>query len=256
VLDLERIDEPEASYDVVLCREGLMFALDPAAAVQEIRRVLRPDGRFVIAVWGPRARNPWLGIVLDAAGEQFGAPVPPPGVPGPFSLEDRDRLVAMLADARLTEVVVSELAIPTLAPSFEAWWERTCALAGPLSKLLAALPAEGRSALRARAQTKATHYLTPQRARIPRGHADRLRAARLLTGKGVAKPGDDRRGALAHSSAGASGSGAGGCTISRAPNPGSDPSIKNISTVRSGSTWAWLRKASTLRPVSVSIISV
>jgi 2-polyprenyl-3-methyl-5-hydroxy-6-metoxy-1,4-benzoquinol methylase len=26
VLDLERIDEPDGSYDVVLCREGLMFA--------------------------------------------------------------------------------------------------------------------------------------------------------------------------------------------------------------------------------------
>src|SRR6266498_5027277 len=27
-LDLERIDEPDASYDVVLCREGLMFVPD------------------------------------------------------------------------------------------------------------------------------------------------------------------------------------------------------------------------------------
>ena len=32
-LDLERIDEPDASYDVVLCREGLMFALEPDRAV-------------------------------------------------------------------------------------------------------------------------------------------------------------------------------------------------------------------------------
>jgi ubiquinone/menaquinone biosynthesis C-methylase UbiE len=29
-LDLDRIDEPDASYDVVLCREGLMFAVEPA----------------------------------------------------------------------------------------------------------------------------------------------------------------------------------------------------------------------------------
>ncbi len=32
-LDLDRIEQPDASYDVVLCREGLMFALDPAHAV-------------------------------------------------------------------------------------------------------------------------------------------------------------------------------------------------------------------------------
>ena len=29
VLDLEEIAEPDASFDVVLCREGLMFAADP-----------------------------------------------------------------------------------------------------------------------------------------------------------------------------------------------------------------------------------
>src|SRR5262245_51901338 len=32
VLDLERIDQPDASFDVVLCREGLMFAADPTGA--------------------------------------------------------------------------------------------------------------------------------------------------------------------------------------------------------------------------------
>src|SRR6266540_2235743 len=65
VLDLERIDEPDESYDVVLCREGLMLVPDPARAAHEIRRVLRPGGRVAIAVWGPRERNPWLGIVFD-----------------------------------------------------------------------------------------------------------------------------------------------------------------------------------------------
>ena len=31
VLDLERIDEPDESYDVVLCREGLMLVPDPSS---------------------------------------------------------------------------------------------------------------------------------------------------------------------------------------------------------------------------------
>ena len=108
-LDLERIEQPDASYDVVLCREGLMFALDPARAAREIRRVLRPGGRVALAVWGPRERNPWLGVVLDAVSAQVGAPVPPPGIPGPFSLEDSKRLAALLSDAGLADVKVSEL---------------------------------------------------------------------------------------------------------------------------------------------------
>jgi SAM-dependent methyltransferase len=167
VLDLDSIDEPDRSYDVILCREGLMFALDPAAAAREMRRVLRPGGRFVIAVWGPRARNPWLGVVLDSVGEQFGAPVPPPGVPGPFSLEDADRLLAILADAKLTGLEVTELPVPTTAASFDEWWARTCALAGPLAKILAGLPAEAAEALRARAETKVRPYQTPSGLEFP-----------------------------------------------------------------------------------------
>ena len=95
VLDLERIEQPDGSYDVVLCREGLMFAPDPARAAREIRRVLRPGGRVALAVWGPRDRNPWLGVVLDAVSAQLGKPVPPPAIPGPFSLGDADKLAAL-----------------------------------------------------------------------------------------------------------------------------------------------------------------
>ena len=96
VLDFEQIDEPDGSYDVVLCREGLMFAAEPARAAREIQRVLRPGGRAALAVWGPRQRNPWLGMVLDAVSAQLGAPVPPPGVPGPFSLGDAEQAAAIL----------------------------------------------------------------------------------------------------------------------------------------------------------------
>ena len=84
-LDLDDLDQPDQAYNVVLCREGLMFALDPARAVAEIRRILRPGGRVAVAVWGPRARNPWLGLVFDAVSAQLGTPVPPPGIPGPFA---------------------------------------------------------------------------------------------------------------------------------------------------------------------------
>src|SRR3954468_3430680 len=89
-LDLERIDEPESSYDVVLCREGLMFAVMPERAACKLRRVLGPRGRFAVAVWGPRERTPWLALVFAAVSDMLGTPVPPPGVPGPFSLDDAD----------------------------------------------------------------------------------------------------------------------------------------------------------------------
>jgi SAM-dependent methyltransferase len=166
-LDLERIEQPDGSYDVVLCREGLMFAVDPTRAAREIRRVLRPGGRFALAVWGPRERNPWLGVVFDAVSAQIGKPVPPPGIPGPFSLEDSDRLAGLLSDAGLADVVVSELPVPLRADSFEEWWTRTSALAGPLAKMLASLPEDVAQALRVRVREATGPYETPTGLEFP-----------------------------------------------------------------------------------------
>ncbi len=166
-LDLESIDEPDGSYDVVLCREGLMFASDPASAAREIRRVLRPGGRVALAVWGSRERNPWLGVVFDAVSAQLGAPVPPPGVPGPFSLDDPNRLARLLSDAGLEGVAVSELPVPLRTGSFDEWWTRTSSLAGPLAKMLESLPEDGAAALRARLQDAVRPYETPTGLEFP-----------------------------------------------------------------------------------------
>jgi SAM-dependent methyltransferase len=154
-LDLERIDEPDASYDVVLSREGLMFALDPARAVGEIRRVLAPGGRVAVAVWAARERNPWLGLVMDAVSAQIGAPVPPPGIPGPFALGEAGELRHLLDRAGLSDVQVGELSVPLRSGSFDEWWGRTSALAGPLSAILASMPDAAVHALRERAREAA-----------------------------------------------------------------------------------------------------
>ena len=147
VLDLERVEQPDAAYDVVLCREGLMFAPDPSRAAGEIARVLRPGGRLAVTVWGPREANPWLSIVFAAASARLGRPVPPPGIPGPFALEDGSRLAALFTAAGLAGVAVDEVEVPMRAGSFEEWWQRTSALAGPLAAILASLPQAARDGL-------------------------------------------------------------------------------------------------------------
>jgi ubiquinone/menaquinone biosynthesis C-methylase UbiE len=167
VLDLERIDEPDASYDIVLCREGIMLVPDPGRAALEIRRVLRPGGRVALAVWGPRARNPWLAVVFDVVSAQLGAPVPPPGIPHPFSLDDADRLAGLLSEAGLTEVAVVEVPTPYHAASVDEWWERSCALAGPLAQRLASLPEADAQALRARAGDAISAYAAEDGLEIP-----------------------------------------------------------------------------------------
>jgi ubiquinone/menaquinone biosynthesis C-methylase UbiE len=63
VIDAERIELDDDSVDDVLCRFGYMLMDDPAAALAETRRVLRPGGRLALAVWGAPERDPWVAIL-------------------------------------------------------------------------------------------------------------------------------------------------------------------------------------------------
>ena len=48
---------PSGAFDVVLCQQGLQFFPDRPGALGEMRRVLKPGGRAVIAVWAGILRN-------------------------------------------------------------------------------------------------------------------------------------------------------------------------------------------------------
>jgi ubiquinone/menaquinone biosynthesis C-methylase UbiE len=67
-MDAEDLVLPEAGFDVVLCALGLMYLPDPARAVREMHRVLRPGGRVGLAVWGERAHCGWAALfgIVDA----------------------------------------------------------------------------------------------------------------------------------------------------------------------------------------------
>lgn len=151
VCDQGAVEAPDAGFDAVISRHGLMFAPAPADAVREAVRVLRPGGRYAAATWDRREANPWLGLVLDAVGAQFGVPFPPPGVAGPFSLADPAQLAAVLTGGGLEDVRVETVAAPMTADSLDAWWERVPQLAGPLAMALAGMEADVREEIRLRA---------------------------------------------------------------------------------------------------------
>ncbi len=167
VRDLTAVDEPDDAFDVVVCREGLMLAPDPAVALAEMRRVLRPGGRLAVAVWGPRAGNPWLGILFDAVTAVTGMPVPPPGLPGPFSLADASDLSARLAGAGLEAVRVEEVAEPLDVPTFDDWWRTVPTLAGPLATVIASLPPDVAEAIRAHAAAAIEEHTGPTGVHLP-----------------------------------------------------------------------------------------
>ncbi len=155
VCDELSIDAPDGTFDAVICRHGLMFVDDPAAAVTEAARVLKAGGRYAALTWNRRKANPWLGLLLDAVGAQFGTTFPPPGVAGPFSLDDPERLTDALRAGGLEEVTVEQVPMPMTLPSVDAWWEQVQRLAGPLALLLANIDPAAREAIRERATAAA-----------------------------------------------------------------------------------------------------
>ncbi len=132
-LELEWIDLPTADVDTVLCRWGVMLSLDPAAALHECRRVLRPGGRLALAVWDEPGVNPWATIPGRALINLGHAQPPDPNAPGMFALAPPGRLEEMLADAGFVEVLVDRVSLERGRESVDAYLEQTL----DLSKIFA-----------------------------------------------------------------------------------------------------------------------
>ena len=79
VIDAEHIELDADSVDGVLCQSGYMLTADPATALAETRRVLRPGGRLALSVWGAPERNPWASIGAMILVERGHMPAPQPG---------------------------------------------------------------------------------------------------------------------------------------------------------------------------------
>ena len=154
-------------YDAVLCREGLMFASDPARAAGRspascARAVGWPSrsgdrGRATRgSAWcsTPSARR-WVCRCRRRA------------CPDRSPWRTPARLNGLLVDAGLIDVTVRELPVPLLSPSFEDWWTRTSSLAGPLSAVLAGLPAGAKADLESRVRTAVAPYETADGLRFP-----------------------------------------------------------------------------------------
>lgn len=109
--DVESIDLPAASFDVVLSRWGLMFAVDRVAAFRGLARLLVPGGVLAAAVWGEPPSAPTISLGFRVLSERLELPPPPPGTPGPFSMADPERLAAEVAAAGFGDVSVTEFVV-------------------------------------------------------------------------------------------------------------------------------------------------
>jgi ubiquinone/menaquinone biosynthesis C-methylase UbiE len=63
----------DGEFDVVVCQQGLQFFPEAATAVQEVRRVLAPSGRFAAAAWAAIESSPGHDALARALEQHVGA---------------------------------------------------------------------------------------------------------------------------------------------------------------------------------------
>lgn len=148
VLDAEQLDMDDDSVDGVLCRWGYMLMGDPAAALAETRRVLRPGGRLSLAVFAGPAANPWAAIPGAVMVEQGHMAPPEPGAPGILAMGDPDRVRTLLTDAGFGEPRVDEVAFTFWFADAEAYWRFLTEAAGAIAAVIERLDPEQRARAR------------------------------------------------------------------------------------------------------------
>jgi ubiquinone/menaquinone biosynthesis C-methylase UbiE len=150
VMDAERIELDDNSVDGVLCRFGYMLMADPATALAETRRVLRPGGRLALAVWGTAERNPFFVTIAVSLVQRGHLPLPePPPAPGPFSMASSERTEGLLRRAGFAEVRTEEVSGRFVASDADEYLSVIADTAGPIGLTLRELAEPDRAAVNA-----------------------------------------------------------------------------------------------------------
>jgi SAM-dependent methyltransferase len=166
-MDAERIDLEDDSVDGVLCRFGYMLVTEPAAALAETRRVLRPDGRLALAVWRSADLNPWMSIAGRMLVERGHLPPPERGAPGPFSLANEERVRALLEDAGFTDARVEDVPVRFVFRGLDEYVQRARDTGGGFARAWAEASEDERDWMSERLTEEFARFTADGRYEIP-----------------------------------------------------------------------------------------
>jgi ubiquinone/menaquinone biosynthesis C-methylase UbiE len=127
----------DKEFDMVVCLHGLQFMPDFGAALKEMRRVMKPGARLLIAVWGAIERcEGHLAVFRGLERRQ----VTPTAMLKAFVLGEREKLETLATSSGFNEVSISTVQGRVRFPSAQHFVEALAAGAVAARHALAGLP--------------------------------------------------------------------------------------------------------------------
>jgi SAM-dependent methyltransferase len=157
------------SFDVVVCRFGVMFFPDPLAALREMLRVTKPAGVIALAVWAKGELNPFYYLANDVLARHCGPAAPPdPDAPGAFRFGEPDSLARVLRQAGATKVTERPLEFQMEAPiSPTQFWEMRSETSGTLREKLATMAPQQRNQIAQEVQEAVREFFPNNQMSLP-----------------------------------------------------------------------------------------
>jgi SAM-dependent methyltransferase len=159
--DAQALQFPASSFDAVLCGYGLMHLPEPAAALREVLRVLRPGGRAAFSVWD--AGGAGFSLIYEAVRARGSMSVALPHGPDFFQFGSPERMQTALVDMGFAEAAASSFQQDWWVPDASRYIESILAGTVRASAVLAAQSGDEAAGVR----TYIADYLT--RFRVPAG---------------------------------------------------------------------------------------
>ena len=110
-VDVASLDLEPSSFDAAICRYALMLFPQVPQALAEIRRMLKPGGRFAALVFAAPERNPMFALPAGIIRRRGRLPLPGVGEPEEFALSGPGLLQGALEAAGFREVMVRAIPI-------------------------------------------------------------------------------------------------------------------------------------------------
>jgi ubiquinone/menaquinone biosynthesis C-methylase UbiE len=145
--DLDHLPFRNESIDLVTLSLALHHLPTPRHAIKEMRRIVRPRGRVVVAAWADELSPLWQ--AFDRWFERAGLVQVRSGRPEDLEIDTTDRLRSALRDVAGFGTVEVSRELPEIRfPSLEAFWEWRISFPATYESLMAVSPPE-RDRLRA-----------------------------------------------------------------------------------------------------------